>query len=30
MMLAWWIAERIKTLKLDYWFLPDIEINRSA
>jgi len=27
---SWWIAERIKTLKLDYWFLPDIEINRSA
>jgi Xaa-Pro aminopeptidase len=27
---AWWIAERIKTLKLDYWFLPDIEITRSA
>jgi methionine aminopeptidase len=27
---TWWIAERIKTLKLDYWFLPDIEINRSA
>jgi len=26
---SWWIAERIKTLKLDYWFLPDIEINRS-
>ena len=27
---SWWIAERIKTLKLDYWFLPDIEINRTA
>jgi Xaa-Pro aminopeptidase len=27
---TWWIAERIKTLKLDYWFLPDIDIKRSA
>jgi Xaa-Pro aminopeptidase len=26
---TWWIAERIKRLKLDYWFLPDIEIRRS-
>lgn len=26
---SWWIAERIKKLKLDYWFLPDIEIKRS-
>jgi len=27
---TWWIAERLKELKLNYWFLPDIEIKRSS
>jgi len=26
----WWIVERIKELKLDYWFFPSIDIIRSA
>ena len=27
---SWWIAERIKELKLDFWFLPEIDIKRSS
>jgi len=27
---SWWIAERIKELKLDYWFMPEIDIKRSS
>jgi len=26
----WWIVERIKELKLDYWFFPSIDIIRST
>lgn len=26
----WWIVERIKGLKLDYWFFPSIDIIRST
>jgi Xaa-Pro aminopeptidase len=26
----WWITERIKGLKLDYWFFPSIDIIRST
>lgn len=27
---SWWIAERIKELKLDFWFMPEIDIKRSS
>jgi Xaa-Pro aminopeptidase len=27
---SWWIAERIKELKLNYWFSPEIDIKRSS
>jgi hypothetical protein len=27
---SWWIAERIKELKLDCWFMPEIDIKRSS
>jgi Xaa-Pro aminopeptidase len=27
---SWWIAERIKELKLDFWFMPEIVIKRST